>query len=370
MTAHNWYTITDTKDIITPSLVVYPDRIEKNIRTMIKMAGGVQRLRPHIKTHKMAQIVHLQIKHGIEKFKCATLAEAELLGKCGAKDILMAMQPVAANIERFFTLVQTFPDSNFSTLTDNLETAGEIAKIAAEKFQKASLWLDINNGMDRTGICPDKTAQELYKYIHHHPNLIASGLHVYDGHIRIQDPAERKKACDRDFASVLLLKDDLENAGIPVPTIVAGGSPTFPFHAIRQGVETSPGTTLLWDAGYGDSFKDLEFLHAAVLLTRVISKPNTGKVCFDLGHKWLASEMNFPRVQFLGVENWEQIGQSEEHFIVQYPQESELKVGHLAYAIPKHICPTVAKYDWVLTAVDGIITDSWKVAARDKKITI
>ena len=366
----DWYTITNSNHINTPALVVYPERIEANIKTMIRIAGGAQHLRPHIKTHKTAQIIHMQMNHGIEKFKCATIAEAELLSKCSAKDILLAMQPVAANIARFFSLMATFPDSNFSTLTDNIETAKEMAKMAAEKNLKISLWLDINNGMDRSGILPNQSAHELYKWLHHNPNVNACGLHVYDGHIRAKDPKERKKECDQDFAAVLSLKKELENAEIPVPNIIAGGSPTFPFHAIRKGVETSPGTTLLWDSGYGTSFSELEFLPAAVLLTRVISKPNMGKICFDLGHKWVASEMNFPRVEFLNIDNTEQISQSEEHLVVACPPKSQPRVGDLAYAIPKHICPTVAKYNEVLTAIEGTITGSWKVAARNNKISI
>lgn len=370
MTKNNWYTITDTKDIITPALVVYPERIEKNIKTMILIAGGAEHLRPHIKTYKMAEIVQLQIKQGIEKFKCATIAEAELLGQCGAKDILLAMQPVGANLGRFFSLIEAFPDSNFSTLADNLETAAKIAQMASDKNKTIALWMDINNGMDRTGILPDKTAQELYTWIYQHPKLTACGLHVYDGHIRNKDQKERKKECDREFESVLSLKQTLEETGIPVPKIIAGGSPTFPFHALRKGVETSPGTTLLWDAGYGSSYGEMEFLPAAVLLTRAISKPNMDKVCFDLGHKWVAPEMNLPRVVFLNIENSEQTGQSEEHLVVEFSEGPQPKVGDLAYAIPMHICPTVAKYDRVLTAVEGTITGSWEVVARNIKITI
>lgn len=370
MTKNNWYTITDTTDIVTPCLAVYPQRIEENIKTMIAMTGGADTLRPHIKTHKMAEIVRMQRKHGIDKFKCATIAEAELLGICGAKDILMAMQPVGANIKRFFNLMAAYPESTFSTLVDNRDIAGQIADTALKKNLRVRLWLDLNNGMDRTGIRPGRQALELYTWMHRNPHIIATGLHVYDGHIRNTEAAERQKVCDRDFLSVMDLKNSLEEIGIPVPKIVAGGSPTFPIHLKRRGVETSPGTTLLWDAGYGSAFKDMDFLPAAVLLTRAISKPKKGLVCLDLGHKWLAPEMNLPRVSFLEVEGCHQIGQSEEHLVISCTDDNRFKVGDLAYAIPVHICPTVAKYDSILTVVDHKITDSWKVAARNQKINI
>ena len=76
--------------------MVYPDRIEKNIQLMVEMTGTPEQLRPHIKTHKTKEIIEMQMAYEIHKFKCATIAEAELLGQCGAKDILVAIQPVGA----------------------------------------------------------------------------------------------------------------------------------------------------------------------------------------------------------------------------------------------------------------------------------
>jgi D-serine deaminase-like pyridoxal phosphate-dependent protein len=365
-----WYRIKDTENIVTPALLVYPELIEKNIKTMISMAGGTRHLRPHIKTHKTAEIVQLQLKHGIQKFKCATIAEGELLGNCGAADILLALQPVGPNINRFFRLISEFPNSTFSAIVDDTRIVEKIAKIARDKGISVSLWLDINNGMNRSGILPNDDAVELYKKIDKDPNLQVAGLHVYDGHIHNKDLFEREQKCNEDFEAVLDLKKSLEELGFPIPTIVAGGSPTFPIHLKREGVETSPGTTLLWDAGYAASYKDMDFLPAAVLLTRVISKPSSNLVCFDLGHKHLASEMNFPRVMFLEGDGCTQIGQSEEHLIVQCPNDEMFTVGDAAYAIPVHICPTVAKYKEVLTVVDRRIIGAWQVAARNLKINI
>ena len=40
---------------------------------MIAIAGGPERLRPHVKTHKLGELVGAQIAAGITKFKCATI---------------------------------------------------------------------------------------------------------------------------------------------------------------------------------------------------------------------------------------------------------------------------------------------------------
>ncbi len=365
-----WYRLRDTTNVISPSLLVYPERIEKNIQLMVKMAGDTEFLRPHIKTHKMAEIVHMQMQHGIKKFKCATIAEAELLAQCGADDILLAMQAVGANMLRFFRLMETYPVSKFSTLVDNLKTLDEFIAESEIRNTKVALWMDIDNGMNRTGIQVGDKAKELYHKMAANKQINAKGLHTYDGHIRNEDINERKKICDAAFEPVLGLKADLENDGLGPIEMVAGGSPTFPIHSKRPNIESSPGTTLLWDERYGISFKEMNFLTSAVLLTRLISKPGAGLLCFDLGHKSIAPEMEFPRVKIFGLENCEQIGQSEEHLVVRCDNADAHEVGDVFYAIPMHICPTVAKYESVSTIENNVVIGAWKVAARNQKINI
>ncbi len=370
MNEDQWYSITHTDTLISPSLLVYPDRINYNIDTMLRMAGGPENLRPHVKTHKNAEIIGMQMEKGITKFKCATIAEAELLGDCGAADVLLAMQPVGANQERYVQLIKMYPDVQFSTLVDNRTTTDQLAKLAEQNGITLFLYIDLNVGMNRTGIVPKKEALELYTCISEHTHLKNVGLHAYDGHLRNLDVAIRKSDCDLAFKSVLQLKKDILEAGLPKPIIVAGGSPTFPFHCKRDEVIVSPGTTLLWDAGYGELFPEMDFLPAAVLFTRIISKPKAGILCFDLGHKSIAPEMDFPRVKFLTLEHGKQIKQSEEHLVVEYDDLKILDVGDKHYAVPKHICPTVAKYDSLLVVEKGKILTEWKVAARNQKLTI
>jgi len=193
---------------------------------------------------------------------------------------------------------------------------------------------------------------------------------VYDGHIRDSELSERKKACDYAFSKVLELKKTLEHKGIIVEMIVAGGSPSFPVHCKRENIETSPGTTLLWDARYAQLFPEMEFQQAAVLLMRIISKPAPSIICLDLGHKMIASEMEFPRLHIFGLEDSEQIGQSEEHLVIKTSKADDFKVGDVFYGVPMHICPTVAKYESLLTVENGKVNGEWKVAARNQKITI
>ncbi|NNF19055.1 MAG: D-TA family PLP-dependent enzyme [Flavobacteriaceae bacterium] len=365
MTSLPWYQLHEPENCYSPSLLVYPDRIAHNIRMMCEMVGDTSRLRPHIKTHKTAEIIRMQQEAGIEKFKCATLAEAELLGRCKAKDVLLAMQPVGPNINRYLELCWRYPGTTFSTLLDNKQTAIALAKAAAADEHTVNVYLDLNVGMNRTGIEPGEKAEELYRFIQKQEELNILGLHVYDGHLRFSDPKRQEEACNQAFEKVSDLGKALVKSGMDRPIIIAGGSPTFPVHCKRKEVQCSPGTTLLWDERYASSFPELNFLPAAVLLTRVISKPSEGLYCLDLGHKSIAPEMPFPRAKLLGQEDAEQLSQSEEHLVIKPKTSKGMAIGDVIYAIPMHICPTVAKYPKLKVVEQGEIIAEWRVAARD-----
>lgn len=360
-----WYELQEEDELISPSLLLYPERVRTNTETMLKIAKDPERLWPHIKTHKMAEVVEIQMTKGIDKFKCATLAEAELLAKCKAKEVLLAMQPVKTNIKRFADLMEKYPDTTFSTLVDCPVTYKQLKDECLKRDLSPSVWIDINNGMNRTGIKPGQQAEALFKLISDDPEVILRGLHVYDGHNRASELSKRQEDCDRDFAKVLQMKDNLSLEGYTIESIIAGGTPSFPVHSKRKNTALSPGTGLLWDEGYGALFPDMDFIHAAVLFTRIISKPDKDTLCLDLGHKSVASEMSFPRVKFLGNHSFQQMSQSEEHLVIKCDYAEQYNIGDAFYAIPLHICPTVAKYPKAMTVENHKITGEWKVAARD-----
>ena len=365
-----WYTIENSEHLITPSLAVYPERIKYNIDSMLRTAGDPGRLRPHIKTHKIAEIVEMQQAVGIHKFKCATVAEAEMLAKCQAQDILLAMQAVGENLDRLFKLSQTYPNSTFSCLVDSQDILEKLDQKAKETGIAMGVFLDLNTGMDRTGILPGDRAEALYAKIASSDHLVCRGLHAYDGHIRDMDLSLRKERCDAAFTHVELLRNNLEDSGYSVPEIIVGGSPTFPVHAQREGVVLSPGTTLLWDVRNATDLPDMDFLPAAVLLTRVVSKPTANRIALDIGHKSIAPEMGFPRAEIMGLEHATQVGHSEEHLVLEMEDTSAVKIGQLYYALPMHVCPTVCKYPSVMVIKDHQVTGNWEVAARDYQLSI
>ena len=364
-----WYVVTNAAEVSSPALLVYPDRVEENIRRMIRIAGGVERLRPHVKTHKLAEVVRMQMAEGITKFKCATLAELEMVAGCGPEDALLAYQPVGPNARALARLAKSFPKTKLSAVVDDAGAIRSLSQACSAAGLSLDVLLDIDCGMHRTGVAPGPKAVELYRLIAASPGLQASGLHVYDGHIHHTDLNERTAACEAAFASARELRRELEQLGLPVPRVIAGGTPTFPIHAQRPDVECSPGTCILWDFSYANKLPDLDFLPAALVLTRVISKPAPNLLCLDLGHKAIASENPHPRVQLFELPDAKAVVHSEEHLALETPHAEKFLVGDCLYGIPRHICPTVALHAEAVVIKQGQAVGRWQVA-RNRALTV
>ena len=366
----DWFAIANAESIASPALLLYPDRIEKNLQRMITMAGGVDRLRPHVKTHKLPQVIALKRAAGIRRFKASTIAEAEMTAAAGGEDILLAYQPVGTNIERLAELMRRFPQTRFATLVDDASNLAAIARVAAERGAVFELYVDLNVGMNRTGIAPGEAAASLYRTLCSTSGLKAGGLHAYDGHLHEPDPAVLAKAAEQAFAPVWKLRDQLCAEGLSVPRVIASGTPTFALLAQHDDVEVGAGTTVLWDWGQTETSPQHQFLNAAVLFCRVVSKPQPDLLCIDLGHKAVASEMPHPRVKLIGLEDAVAVTHSEEHLVVRSSRAASYKVGDVVYGIPRHICPTVALQSEVWAVRDGLAAERWPVVARARRITV
>ncbi|HEV8511760.1 MAG TPA: D-TA family PLP-dependent enzyme [Cyclobacteriaceae bacterium] len=371
MNSADWFTISNIDEVDSPSLVVFPDRVKKNIEILKSMLSDLPRLRPHVKTHKSTDVAKLLLQSGFTQFKCATIAEAEMLAETHAPDVLLAYQPVGPKAERLAELIKQFPKTTFSCLVDNDETANQLNNIFKKINYRLHVYIDLNIGMNRTGIKPGANAVALYKKCQSLEGIISVGLHAYDGHLRDADLEVRIKKCDEGFIPVIEMQQNLVREGFKEPIVVVGGTTTFPIHAKRKNVVCSPGTFIYWDHGYHDTFKEQPFEFAALVMTRVISKPSEDLICIDLGHKSIASENSLDkRVFFLNASNLTPTGHSEEHMVLKVNGENNYQVGDVLYGVPFHICPTVALYDSAVIIKDHKAADRWTMLARNRKIKI
>jgi D-serine deaminase-like pyridoxal phosphate-dependent protein len=364
-----WYEIENLDEIDSPSLVLYEDRLHYNLQKMLEMVNGdTNKLMPHVKTNKMLEVIKSMVNLGIKNFKASTIAEAEIAAIVGAKNILIAHQLVGPKIMRLLTLIKHFTDTNFSTILDNIESAKQLNCLASKQDLVIDFYIDINNGMDRSGI---KLGNELDGLISEIPKLTSlsfKGLHVYDGHLRQPEFDLRKEKVEEGFKNVNTFFLQLKKQ-YPDLNLICGGTPTFTSHLSVEDRICSPGTCVLWDFGYGDKLQEQDFKYASLLFTRIISKPTEGIVTIDLGHKSVSAENPInQRVKFLNLNNYELLSQSEEHGVLSVKNWKDLKVGDVLYGVPFHICPTVNLHDYVSVIKNNRKIDDWEISARKRKI--
>ncbi len=350
--------------VASPALLIDPDQVAQNIQQMIAVVDGqTDRLRTHVKTHKMPEVIRMQMDAGIGRFKAATIAEVEMAASVGAPDVLLAYQPVGPNIGRLADLVGRYPDTSLAAIVDDLGVAKVVVEKLGDSRRPFRLFIDVDCGMHRTGIPLGEKIDRLRDWIESRDDVQYAGLHVYDGHIH--DPPLSART---DAAMAIIRQTRQYDQSRRSPAIVGGGSPTFGIWAAETPWQCSPGTPLFWDVGYGSAHPELPFGVAAALLTRVISKPGENRLCLDLGYKAVASEMPLERrVHFPQFPDVKLIGQSEEHLVIETSRAGEISLGDALIGIPQHICPTVALHAVAHLVHDGRATgQTWRVTARDR----
>lgn len=366
----DWFTIDNVADLDSPALVVYPDRVKENIRVLKTFVPDSKRLRPHVKTHKSAEVTKFMLDAGITQFKCATIAEAEMLAMAGAPDVLVSYPPVGPKASRLLALTEKYPATTFSCLIDSREIASHVADVFSNKQKTINYFIDLNVGMNRTGIIPD-LAFALFTECQQLPGIRFTGLHAYDGHIHVSDYELRKKQSDEGFARVEELQKELMKIHTPPFATIAGGTPTFPIHARRKDAVCSPGTFVYWDIGYSKMLQEQPFVFAALVICRVVSRPASDTLTLDLGHKSIASENPLTnRVSFLNAPELQPMGHSEEHLVVRTDKPEAYAVGDVLYGVPFHICPTVALYDRAFPIENHRAERQWNLLSRNREITV
>ena len=364
------YHFSGEENLDSPSLIYYRDIIEENINRAIGLAGKADRLWPHMKTHKTAALLKMQIERGISRFKCATIAEAELCTMAGAACVLVAYPLVGPAIGRFVKLRELYAGTDFWAMgddTEQLELLGKAASATGSKTPINTL-IDVNLGMNRTGVLPEKL-EDFYRKAVTIKGLGIRGFHCYDGHLGIKDPGERRTAVSLATEKFWEVKKSLEKQGYEIPVLVMGGTPTFVCHRETENVFLSPGTFFVQDYGYSSKFQDLAFTPGAAILSRVVSHPAAGLFTVDTGSKAIAADpvdrgiiVDFPQAI--------PVLQSEEHWVWKLEGSDVPAIGTILYIIPTHICPTSALYPGVVVVKDGKKADYWEVGARNRKITV
>ena len=175
----DWYVISNVDRIDSPALAFYPDRISGNIELAKRIIGDTNRLRPHVKTNKAAEVSRMLLDAGIRKFKCATIAEAEMLGHINAPDVLLAYQPVGPKISRLLDLIKAYPATHYSCLVDQAENARAISALCEAGNITSDVFIDLNIGALRAKRLHERLCRAHGVVAFGRDALAAHAAHVY-----------------------------------------------------------------------------------------------------------------------------------------------------------------------------------------------
>jgi D-serine deaminase-like pyridoxal phosphate-dependent protein len=371
------YRVSDIEDVLTPALVIYPEFLASNIEaTLALLSGDADRWRVHIKTAKLGYTLRMLVERGISNFKCATTLELLVACQHGAADVLQAYPSVGANARRAREIAEQFPHVRISVLAENEE------QIRQWRGSRLGIFLDINPGMNRTGIEQSQTEKflRLARAIGD-AGLELRGLHYYDGQYGALDQLERTAAAHRGYDDLLKLVGEIERSGVVVPEVITAGTPTLPCSLSYKNFRgrafihrVSPGTVVYCDAtSLAQLPAEYDYRPAALVLTRVVSRPRAGIVTCDAGHKAVSADAGVPTCVVVGHPELTPLSPSEEHLplalepLTQKEAPAGPQVGETLYLLPRHVCPTVNNFDCALLVRDGQIDSVESVSARGRE---
>src|SRR5712691_11777103 len=245
------YRVSAVEEVLTPALVLYPEIVASNVERTLELLGGdADRWRVHIKTAKLRYTLRILVERGVRHFKCATTLELLVACRTGAGDVLFAYPAVGANARRVREIAEQFSRVRISVLAENEE------QVRQWRGSRVGVFLDINPGMDRTGIEQSQSG-EVVALAHAigAGGLEFRGLHYYDGQYGELEEPERTEAAHDGYHHLLKVVREVERGGMGVPEVITAGTPTFPcslsYAGFRKGGfihRVSPGTIVYCDA--------------------------------------------------------------------------------------------------------------------------
>ncbi len=356
-------------EVDTPMLVVSEEILRRNIDEMAAFAAGVGvSLRPHIKTHKTAQIARLQMAAGAVGITCAKVGEAEVMvDQAGIADVLLAYPTIGEpKVRRLVALMER---ATVKVAVDSLEAADMLSRSMTRHDRTLDVVLEVNTGQNRSGVTVGAEAEAMALQIARLPNLRLTGIMTHEGHANSAPPDEMETIAIAAGEAMVATAEAIRSHGIALPTVSVGSTPAARITPTVRGItEMRPGTYVFNDNSafrYGTIGVDR---CAARFVATIVSRPAPDRCVLDTGSKSLAmdpSRAHPGHGYIVGHPDVRIVKLSEEHAVCSLPDETDgFEISDRVEIIPNHICPTVNLMNELFIVRDGAIVDTWQVAAR------
>ena len=368
----NDYRIAEVEQVRTPALAIYPEIVDSNIAVTLRLLGGnANRWRPHVKTAKLAFSMQRLVERGITSFKCSTSLELMTACEAGARDVLLAYPVVGANARRLRELADQFASVQVSALVETEK------QIEAWRGSGVGLFIDVNPGMDRTGIEQDRIDEivQLARAVES-AGIVFRGVHYYDGQLSSLALPERESVAHRGYDQLMEIVATLASAGIDVQEVITAGTPAFPCTLSYSSFKTasfihraSPGTVVYGDCSSLSQLPaEYGYRPAALVVSTVVSQPTSRRVTCDAGHKTVSADAGAPTCSVMGRPDLLPLKPSEEHLPIEVATGAATPaIGETLYLVPRHVCPTVNNFDHALMVNRGRIVAIERVTARGRE---
>lgn len=351
------------EDLDTPALLLDLDAAERNIARMADFFAGRRcKLRPHFKNHKCTSLMRRQLEREAVGVTCAKLGEAEALVAAGFGDVLIANQVVGERKAR--RLARLLPQATVRVAVDSEENCRELAGIVHEAGETLGCLVEVEIGMKRCGVMPGAPSLALARLIETLPGLRFDGLQGFEGHtVLTEDETERVAGTRESITTLVQTRRHIEDAGLPVSIVSAGGTGTYDLTGATEGVdELQAGTYVTMDWRY--RLVRAEFDLALTVLATCISAAEPQRAVLDVGVKGVGAEFGPPVVHDRpDIEI--SFFKSEEHCFLNVAGPP-LKVGEKLQLVPSHACTTCNLYREMHVCREGRVVDVWPIEAAGR----
>lgn len=358
-------------ELDTPALCLELDKLESNLSRMeaALVAKGI-RSRPHAKTHKCPAIAHLQMAIGAAGICAAKVSEAEAMVEHGVQQILLTTANVTPNKIRRAMTLRKWCDGLVQCV-DNPQNARDLSDAAREAGVVADAVVDVDPGVNRTGVHPGKPALDLAQLVDRLPGLRLRGLQAYDGgsqHVK-GFAARRSQTLGRmepAAESAALLR----RSGLSTEIFTGGGTGSYNIdHETPGFTDVQCGSYVFMDAQYlaigsqdgNEVYADFE--PSLTVLATVLNTNFEGRATADAGAKALT--INEPDPIVVGETGIAYRARSDEFGTIRYDNPSRTyRVGDRLELIIPHCDPVVNLYDHVYGIRHEAVEVVWPIAAR------
>ena len=351
-------------EIDTPALLVDLNVFESNVGCLSGYFRdhGIQ-WRPHSKAHKSPAVARLLLEAGASGITCAKVGEAEVMAAGGVKDILVANTVVTRTKLRRLAAVQRH--ARVLVAVDDADVISATGAAATEVGATIPVLVDIDIGMNRTGVNPGAQALELARLAAATSGVELSGIMGYEGHVLTIEPRRSKvDACHQALAHLVETRDLLQRDGLPVEIVSAGGTGCYDITGAYDGItEVQAGGGIFMDNMYRHQCF-VEGLDQALTVLATVTSRHAGHVVTDAGFKTMSAA---PKPTPVGLDNFEMRYLSAEHGVWDLVDgASGPGIGEQVEFVVGYSDSTNFLHDRFLALRDGVVEAVWELEARGR----